>query len=195
MTTFKPVVLSGPSGSGKSTLLKKLMGEYQDCFAFSVSHTTRKPRPGEVNGKDYHFIDQDEMQKLITNDAFIEHACFSGNMYGTSKQAVHDVVDTGKICILDIDMQGVKSVKATDLKPRYIFIQPPSLDALEQRLRGRMTETEDSLKKRMDAAHAELQYAAEEGAYDHVIVNDDLETAYTKLKAILIEDITRYSSS
>lgn len=186
---FQPVVLSGPSGSGKSTLVKKLMDEYKDCFAFSVSHTTRKPRPGEEHGKDYYFVSTDEMKKAIENGEFIEHAEFSGNFYGTSHKAVDDVSKTGRICILDVDMQGVKSIKRTTLDPRYIFLQPPSMATLEERLRKRGTENEESIKKRLDAATAELEYASVERTYDHTVVNDELEEAYEKLKGILIQDI------
>lgn len=186
---FQPVVLSGPSGSGKSTLLKKLMAEYEGCFAFSVSHTTRNPRPGENNGVDYNFVTRDEMVKAIAADEFIEHAEFSGNLYGTSKKAVEDVGRTGRICVLDIDMQGVKSVKNTHINPRYIFIQPPSIQQLEERLRGRGTENEDSLAKRLGTAQSEMDFAAEKGSYDHIVVNDNLDIAYEKLKGILIKDI------
>jgi len=144
---IKLIVFSGPSGAGKSTLVKRLMGEFRDCFAFSISHTTRSPRPGETPGKDYYYVSREEMLKAIANNEFVEHAEFSGNMYGTSKKAIADVSSSGRICILDIDMQGVKSVKKTDLKPRYIFVQPPSLKTLEDRLRGRGTETDESLSK------------------------------------------------
>uniref|UniRef100_A0A8C5WL01 Guanylate kinase 1 n=1 Tax=Leptobrachium leishanense TaxID=445787 RepID=A0A8C5WL01_9ANUR len=126
----RPVVMSGPSGAGKSTLLKMLLGDFDGLFGFSVSHTTRNPRPGESNGKDYHFVTREVMQKGIDNGEFIEHAVFSGNMYGTSKAAVRDVQARNQICILDIDMQGVKSIKRTDLNPMYISIQPPSVETL-----------------------------------------------------------------
>eukprot|EP01137_Pigoraptor_chileana_P037136 Opistho-2@33758 len=132
----RPLVLAGPSGAGKSTLLKRLLAEYPDVFGFSVSHTTRKPRAGEVNGRDYHFTSREEMIQGISEGQFIENAEFSGNMYGTSKRAVHDVLGKGRICILDIDMQGVRSVKNTDLRARFAFITPPSFEELERRLRG-----------------------------------------------------------
>jgi len=182
-------VLCGPSGSGKSTVLKKLLAEYEDCFGFSVSHTTRSPRPGELDGKDYHFVARDDMTNLIEKDAFIEHATFSGNMYGTSKQAVQTVLQSGKICILDIDVQGVKSVKKTDLKPKYVFIKPPSLQVLEERLRGRGTESEESLNKRLSAAAQELEYGETEGNFDIIIVNDDVDAAYENLKQFVIHDL------
>ncbi|XP_063025693.1 guanylate kinase isoform X1 [Melospiza melodia melodia] len=126
----RPVVLSGPSGAGKSTLLKKLLKDYENIFGFSVSHTTRQPRPGEVNGKDYHFVSREEMQKEIDAGEFIEHAEFSGNMYGTSKGAVQAVQAQNQICVLDIDIQGVRNIKRTELNPIYISVQPPSIEIL-----------------------------------------------------------------
>uniref|UniRef100_A0A3Q3EH35 guanylate kinase n=1 Tax=Labrus bergylta TaxID=56723 RepID=A0A3Q3EH35_9LABR len=171
----RPVVLSGPSGAGKSTLLKKLMKEYDSVFGFSVSHTTRNPRPGEVNGKDYHFVTRE----------------FSGNMYGTSKAAVQDVQAKNLICILDIDMQGVRSIKRTDLNPIYISIQPPSMEVLEHRLRDRKTESEESLQKRLHAARVDMEISKEQGLFDTVIVNDSLEEAHGQLKAVLLEEIQK----
>ncbi|KAI9288753.1 guanylate kinase [Umbelopsis sp. AD052] len=182
-------VLSGPSGSGKSTLLKKLFSEYPDTFGFSVSHTTRQPRQGEENGKDYHFVNKDDMIKEVEEGKFIESATFSGNMYGTSIKAVQDVVARGKICVLDIDMQGVQAVKHTTLNPRYIFVQPPSLETLEKRLRGRGTEAEDAILNRLAASRRELEYAQQPNAYDRIIINDDLNRAYEDLKnAIFVSE-------
>ncbi|XP_061549206.1 guanylate kinase isoform X2 [Phycodurus eques] len=156
----RPVVLSGPSGAGKSTLLKKLMKEYSGVFGFSVSHTTRNPRPGEENGKDYHYVTRGAMQAAIDKGEFIESAEFSGNMYGTSRAAVQAVKARNLICILDIDMQGVKNIKKTDLNPIYISIQPPSLELLEARLRDRKTESEESLQRRLHAAKVDIELNA-----------------------------------
>ncbi|MBN3316026.1 KGUA kinase, partial [Atractosteus spatula] len=208
----RPVVLSGPSGAGKSTLLKRLLKEYEGVFGFSVSHTTRNPRPGEVNGKglkylpilleattllpladvlssarDYHYVSREAMQKAIDSGEFIENAEFSGNIYGTSKASVQDVQAKNLICILDIDMQGVKNIKKTDLNPIYVSIQPPSMEILEKRLRDRQTETEQSLQKRLEAARIDMEISKESGLFDVVIINDDLEEAYGKLKGVLIE--------
>ncbi|KAI1901973.1 hypothetical protein AGOR_G00039940 [Albula goreensis] len=187
----RPVVLSGPSGAGKSTLLKRLMKEYEGVFGFSVSHTTRDPRPGEENGKDYHYVSREVMQEGIANGEFIENAEFSGNMYGTSKASVEDVQAKNLICILDIDMQGVKNIKKTDLNPIYVSIQPPSMDILEKRLRDRQTESDESLQKRLDAARTDMELSKEPGLFDVVIINDDLEEAYGKLKDVLIDEITK----
>ncbi|XP_062337001.1 guanylate kinase [Osmerus eperlanus] len=185
----RPVVLSGPSGAGKSTLLKRLMKEHEGIFGFSVSHTTRNPRPGEENGKDYHYVTREAMQAAIDRGEFIENAEFSGNMYGTSKAAVQAVQARNLICILDIDMQGVKNIKRTDLNPIYVSIQPPSMNILENRLRDRKTESEDSLQKRLEAAHVDMKLSKEPGVFDVVIVNDNLEEAYLKLQDALLEEI------
>ncbi|KAM9475897.1 guanylate kinase 1b isoform 2-T2 [Clarias gariepinus] len=187
----RPVVLSGPSGAGKSTLLKRLMQEYEGVFGFSVSHTTRNPRPGEENEKDYHFTTREKMQEGINNGDFIENAVFSGNMYGTSKSAIEDVQAQNLICILDIDLQGVKNIKQTDLNPIYISIQPPSIEILEQRLRSRQTETEESLQKRLEAARIDMELSKDPGIFDIVIINDDQDTAYKALKYALIEEIQK----
>ncbi|KAG9072895.1 guanylate kinase [Linnemannia hyalina] len=181
----RPIVISGPSGAGKSTFLKRLFAEYPDKFGFSVSNTTRNPRAGEVDGVDYNFLTREEFLAGVARGDFIEHAEFSGNMYGTTVQGVKSVGDKGRICILDIDMQGVKLVKKTDLNPYYLSVQPPSIEELEKRLRGRGTEKEADIQGRLSAAQGELDYAKEEGAYDEIIVNDDLEAAYAKFKAYI----------
>ncbi|XP_032387081.1 guanylate kinase isoform X1 [Etheostoma spectabile] len=186
----RPVVFSGPSGAGKSTLLKKLMEEYNSVFGFSVSHTTRNPRPGEENGKDYHYVTREVMQAAIDNGEFIENAEFSGNMYGTSKAAVQAVQAKNLICILDIDMQGVRNIKRTDLNPIYISIQPPSMAVLEKRLRDRKTESEESLQKRLRAAQVDMEFSKEPGMFDVLIMNDNLEDAYGQLKHALLEEIS-----
>ncbi|KAI8343030.1 guanylate kinase [Chlamydoabsidia padenii] len=186
-TVAKIFVISGPSGSGKSTLLKRLFNDFPGTFGFSISHTTRGPRPKEENGVDYHFVTKELMVKEIEQGKFIESATFSGNLYGTSIKAVKDVVESGKVCILDIDMQGVKAVKNTDLNPKYIFIQPPNFDILEQRLRGRGTETEDAVLARLMASKAGMDYAQQPSVYDRIIINDDLETAYKDLQTTIFE--------
>ncbi|XP_048868578.1 guanylate kinase isoform X2 [Brienomyrus brachyistius] len=191
----RPIVLSGPSGAGKSTLLKRLLKEYDGVFGFSISHTTRKPRQGEEDGKDYYYVSREAMQAGIAKGEFIESAEFSGNMYGTSKAAVQDVQAKNLICILDIDMQGVMNIKKTDLNPIYITIHPPSLEALEKRLRDRKTESEESLQKRLDAARVDMELSKQPGIFDVLIVNDDLENAYRQLKDALIEEITKVQSA
>lgn len=157
------------------------------CLIF-FSDTTRKPRPGEENGKDYHFVDVEEFKSLIDGEKFIEWAQFSGNYYGTSIAAVGDVAQkAGKTCILDIDMQGVKSVKKSDLHARFLFVAPPSIEDLRKRLTGRGTETEESLEKRLKQAELELAYSKEDGAHDKIIVNDDIEKAYVEFKEFMLQ--------
>ncbi|KAI8802525.1 guanylate kinase [Cladochytrium replicatum] len=186
-SNVRPIVICGPSGAGKSTLLKKLFAEYPAQFGFSVSHTTRTPRPGEENGVHYHFVARDNMLAEVAEGKFIENAEFSGNLYGTSFKAVQDVLSSGKNVILDIDSQGVYLLKkaagsaglATAL---YIFLMPPSVEELERRLRGRGTETEESIQKRLDAAKREMEWGVKAGSVDTIIINDDVETAYEALR-------------
>ncbi|GAA5976339.1 hypothetical protein JCM21900_005544 [Sporobolomyces salmonicolor] len=188
---IRPVVICGPSGTGKSTLLKKLFNEFPDTFGFSISHTTRAPRPGEQPGVAYHFTTREAFLDLARAGGFIEHAEFSGNLYGSSVAAVDAVTQSGKMCILDIDTQGVKLIKANHayLNPLYVFISPPSLSSLKTRLVGRGTESEASMSARLAAAIGELEYA-KSGAFDVVVVNDDLERAYNVLKGVVCEGKT-----
>ncbi|PYI18798.1 guanylate kinase [Aspergillus japonicus CBS 114.51] len=184
---FRPVVVSGPSGTGKSTLLKRLFADYPNTFGFSISHTTRSPRAGEQDGREYYFTTKEDFLDLVSKHGFIEHAQFGGNHYGTSVQAVKNIAEQGRICILDIEMEGVKQVKRTDLNARFLFLAPPSVEELERRLRGRNTETEESLKKRLAQAKNELEYAKEPGAHDKIVVNDDLEKAYAELRDFIVD--------
>ena len=177
------LVVSGPSGSGKSTLLKRLLATHAESFGFSVSHTTRSPRPGEADGREYHFVTPAAFGELAESRAFVEWARFSANMYGTSFVAVEAVQATGRTCVLDIDLQGVQSVKKAGLEARFVFVQPPTLEELETRLRARNTENEESLQLRLEAARRDMQHAATPGVYDKVIVNDDLERAYSEFSA------------
>ncbi|KAJ2009796.1 guanylate kinase [Coemansia thaxteri] len=186
-TSKRPLVVFGPSGTGKSTLLKRLFAEYPTDFGFSVSNTTRQPRANEVSGVDYHFLTREQFIAAIERKEFIEHAEFSGNMYGTTVQAVKDVADSGRMCILDIDVQGVKSVKNTDLGARFVFVAPPTEEELERRLRSRGTDDEPSILKRLAAAKSEMDYGNQEGSCDIKIVNDDLESAYKKLVDFIFE--------
>ncbi|XP_063527510.1 guanylate kinase isoform X14 [Pongo pygmaeus] len=164
MSGPRPVVLSGPSGAGKSTLLKRLFQEHSGIFGFSVSrlsaryHKEPEARRGERQ--------REVMQRDIAAGDFIEHAEFSGNLYGTSKAAVQAVQAMNRICVLDVDLQGVRNIKATDLRPIYISVQPPSLHVLEQRLRRRNTETEESLAKRLAAAQADMESRNQESSKD-----------------------------
>ncbi|KAL5719731.1 guanylate kinase [Ranunculus cassubicifolius] len=181
----KPIVISGPSGVGKGTLIAKLMDEFPSMFGFSVSHTTRAPRNKEKNGVHYHFTERNEMEKAIQDGKFLESAAVHGNLYGTSIEAVDVVSDSGKRCILDIDVQGARSVRANSLDAIFIFVCPPSFEELEQRLRSRGTETEEQVQKRLRNARSELEQGKSSGLFDHILVNDNLENCYDNLKELL----------
>ncbi|KAF2690756.1 guanylate kinase [Lentithecium fluviatile CBS 122367] len=184
-----PIVISGPSGAGKSTILTRLFDEYPGKFGFSVSHTTRAPRGSEQNGKEYHFVTKEEFLDLVGKKGFVEHAQFSGNHYGTSVKAVEDIAEKGQICILDIEMEGVKQVAnhPTFPRPRFLFLSPPSKEVLEQRLRGRATDKEEAILKRLKQAEAEMDFAnSPDAPHDKIIVNDDLEKAYQEVKEFIV---------
>jgi len=188
------IVIVGPSGVGKSTLIKKLMNDYPGRFGFSVSHTTRQPRPGEEHGIHYNFTTQDAMRDAIARGEFIEHAQVHGNVYGTSIDAVKRVVDSGRICILDIDVQGAMQVKKSSLqaKSAFMFLSPPSLAALEERLRGRGTECEEKVLLRLENARKELLFAEEEPAFFHqVLVNGDLDDTYAGFRRFMEQQCGR----
>lgn len=177
----------GPSGAGKSTLITRLMAEFPEDFGFSVSHTTRKPRAGETDGVNYHFVTMEFMEAEIAKGEFIEYAKVHGKIYGTSKQAVEVVARQNRICILDIDIQGVESCRRLGLDvARYIFVAPPSLEVLEARLRKRATESPEDLAQRLENARSEMA-AAEATTWDAWIVNDDLERAYAQFSAVFDE--------
>lgn len=154
-------------------------------FGFSVSHTTRNPREGEVNGVHYNFSTVDAMKEEIDQGKFIEYAEVHGNYYGTSVEAVRSVQSKGQVCILDIDCQGVRNVKSSSLDPYYVFIAPPSMQDLENRLRGRGTEKEEDIVKRLANAQGEMDYGQEEGNFDKYLVNDELKTSSEELCSII----------
>ncbi|XVE61160.1 hypothetical protein DITRI_Ditri06bG0017500 [Diplodiscus trichospermus] len=181
----KPVVISGPSGVGKGTLINMLMKEFPSMFGFSVSHTTRAPRGMEKNGVHYHFTERSVMEKEIRDGKFLEFASVHGNLYGTSIEAVEAVADSGKRCILDIDIQGAKSVRASSLDAIFIFICPPSMRELEERLRSRRTETEEQIIKRLRNAEGEIEQGKSSGIFGHILYNDNLEECYELLKELL----------
>ncbi|XP_074279981.1 guanylate kinase 1-like [Silene latifolia] len=181
----KPIVISGPSGVGKGTLITKLMKEFPSMFGFSVSHTTRAPREMEINGIHYHFTERSVMERDIKDGKFLEFASVHGNLYGTSIEAVEMVADAGKRCILDIDVQGARAVRASSLDAIFIFVCPKSYEDLEKRLRSRGTETEEQVQKRLRNAKGELELGKSPGFFDHILVNDDLETCYKTLKNLV----------
>ena len=177
----KTFIISGPSGVGKSTVLKELFQDRDDLY-FSVSATTRPPRPGEINGVHYHFTDVDEFRKMISEDAFLEYAEYVGNFYGTPKMYVDDAMARGKDVILDIERQGAVQVCAKRPEVVRIFIAPPSWKELERRLTARGTDTPEKVQKRLIRAQVELEKA---GDYDYFVINDTVENAVSELRAIL----------
>lgn len=186
----RPLVICGPSGVGKSTLIERMKAAFPDTFGFSVSHTTRGPRPGEQEGISYHYVTKEQFVAAKANNEFIETAEFSGNMYGTSCKAVSDVQKAGQICILDIEMQGVIQLKAhPDIHPHYVFIRPPSMEELERRLRDRKTEQEDAIQKRLQRAQLELDYGSVPGNFDLVIVNDNVDKASKELNDFMADKV------
>lgn len=186
-TRQQPIVVCGPSGSGKSTLLKRLLADHKDQFTFTVSHTTRQARKGELDGREYHFVSQDIMRKMIEQNEFIEHTKFSGNYYGTSKRAIRDALHKGKHLILEVDIEGVKALNCIEeLDPIFIFIKPPSRQLLFERLTSRKTETLENLQRRLDRADEELEFA-DSGLvqFDLKLINDDLDETYRNLRRFL----------
>jgi guanylate kinase len=190
----RPLVIVGPSGVGKGTLIAMLQREFPDKFGFSVSHTTRSPRPGEVNGVHYNFVDKIEMERDVSSGKFLEYANVHQNMYGTSFASVKRVTKAGKVCLLDIDVQGAELVKKSGMDAAYVFIAPPSMEELERRLRGRGTETEDAVLKRLANARIEMAAKDKPGFYDAVIVNTDVDKAYEALKDVIARHVERKSA-
>ena len=196
LTIQRPVVICGPSGTGKTTMINKLMSDFPDVFGLSVSHTTRKPRKGEVDGVNYHFVSESEFCSGVKRGDFIEVAEFSGNMYATSKLAIQEVQEKGQICILDLEMKGVKQIKENkDINPLYIFIRPPSITDLVSRLKGRKTETEESLAKRLYAAKLDLDNVENSNLFDAIITNHEVSKATRRLAKFILRDIKTQCSS
>lgn len=175
------IVISGFAGVGKGTLVKRLVQNY-DRYALSVSMTTRSPRPGEQNGREYFFVSREEFEDQIEHGGLIEHASYCGNYYGTPRAYVEEQMAAGRDMILEIEIQGAMKVKERFPNAVLVYVLPPSVAALESRLRGRATETEEKIRER-------LSRAAEEGEgieqYDYIVVNDDLDRCGQQLHGIL----------
>jgi len=182
------IVISGPSGAGKSTVVNKAI-EGRDDICFSVSATTRKPRPGEEDGKAYFFVDLDKFRDMIANDEFLEHAVYVANSYGTPRAYVEKKLDEGMNVILDIEVQGAQQVNEKMPEAVKIFILPPSMQELEKRLRGRGTDSERKIEARLFRAKEEYEMAT---FYDYIIVNDDVDIAAKELSAIITAENCRY---
>ena len=181
------VIVSGPSGAGKSTIINRV-AKLRPDIRFSVSATTRDPRPGEVDGKDYYFKSQEEFWNMVKADAFLEHAEYVGNSYGTPAAPVDENIQAGYTVILDIEVQGAGQIMEKRPDVVSVFLCPPSLEELERRLRGRGTDSEEKIRDRLLAAHREYALAHK---YSYIIINDDADTAVRELDAIITAEKCR----
>ncbi len=179
----KLYVISGSSGVGKGTVIKMFLEKHPE-YKLSVSCTTRSPREGEVHGKNYFFLSKDEFKACIERNEFLEWAEFSGNMYGTQKAYVEKKLAQGKNLILEIDTKGALNVKQIMPEATLIFILPPSFEELESRLRGRHTETEESIQKRLESTKLEMKNSK---YFDYQVVNDNIENAVSRLEEIMLK--------
>jgi guanylate kinase len=177
------VILSSPSGAGKSTLAKRLMA-WDDTLSFSVSATTRAPRAGEVDGTDYHFVDEPAFRKLVDDRGMLEHARVFGNYYGSPKAPVQKAIEAGRDVLFDVDWQGAQQISNSDLQDAVlsIFILPPSITELHRRLVGRGQDDAETITKRMQKSWDEISHW---DGYDYVLVNDDLDATEDKLRTII----------
>ncbi len=175
------LVISGPSGCGKSTICQRLLEDAR--VEFSISATTRPMRAGEVDGKDYVFVDKPRFNELAADGAFIEYAEVHGNLYGTLREPMDRALEAGKVYLVEIDVQGGSTLKALDLDVPsvFVFIAPPSMEVLEERLRGRGTDAPEVIERRLKKAHEEL---LSKDKYDHVVVNEELERAVADVKRL-----------
>jgi len=175
-------IVSAPSGAGKTTLCRNVVASLPQ-LKFSVSYTTRQPRPGETPGADYTFISREDFQSMIDRAEFIEWAEVHGERYGTSRKRLHEMTCSGYDVILDIDTQGAMQIKEKHSEGTYVFVMPPSMEVLRQRLRSRMTDSLQEIEKRLKRSVAEIKTYPE---YDYVIINDNLEKAVREFEAIIL---------
>ena len=178
--TGRMLVISGPSGAGKSTICRKLLEDPR--VQFSVSATTRKPRPGEVDGRDYRFLSREDFRRMISEGAFLEHAEVYGNLYGTLRAPVRDALAKGQVYLLEIDVQGANQLRALGEPGLYVFIAPPDFEELRKRLVARGTEAPEVLERRLHKAEDEWR---ERVNYDHIVVNDDLSRAVAEIRKLV----------
>jgi guanylate kinase len=185
MRTGRLIVLTGPSGVGKGTLLRSLLKRHSELY-LSTSVTTRAPRVGEVDGRDYYFVSRLEFERMASAGELLEWAEFAGNCYGTPRRPVEQKVSQGKWVVLEIELEGARQIRSTFPEALRIFILPPSMPELEFRIRNRGTESEDAIARRLDRARAEVDAANE---FDMQIVNDDLERAIGRIEDALFSPI------
>ncbi|MBS7345710.1 MAG: guanylate kinase [Caryophanon sp.] len=182
------IVLSGPSGVGKGTVRKELFSQPDTNYEYSISMTTRQPRVGEVDGVDYFFKSRDEFEVLIEEGGLLEHAEFVGNYYGTPLAYVNETLDAGRDVFLEIEVQGAAQIREKAPDALFIFLAPPSITELRDRLVGRGTETEDVIAKRIATANEELEMM---NLYDYVVENDEVQNACDRINAIIIAEHCR----
>ncbi len=175
------ITFSGPSGSGKDTVLNKLIKKREDV-KISISMTTRQKRDGEIDGTHYYFVDKDYFKKKIESGSVLEHAEYNGNLYGTPKEPVDEMLKAGKAVILEIEVQGAEKIRKLYPDVISIFLMPPSMRVLEERLRGRNTEDEETINHRLVIAREEIRRASE---YDYIVINDTLENAVAQIETII----------
>ncbi|MBF0608393.1 MAG: guanylate kinase [Candidatus Magnetobacterium sp. LHC-1] len=180
-------IISAPSGTGKTTLSRRLLKGLSHIRE-SVSYTTRSPRPGEVDKVDYIFVSVETFRDMLKNNAFIEYAEVHGNLYGTALATIQEVLSEGNDVLLDIDTQGARQIRNKHIKSTSIFIIPPSMDALYQRLKKRNTETDEIIRRRMEKANDEIR---EGMLYDYIIVNDNLDQAFKELSSVIMANRVR----
>lgn len=181
----KVFVITGPSGVGKGTLIEKLL-ERAPELELSVSATTREPRPGEVDGRDYHFLKPEEFERRVKAGDFLEYADYSGNRYGTLREEVERRLGEGRSVVLEIEVQGARQVREAMQEAVQIFIAPPSPEALRERLEGRGTDLQDAIERRLRTAEIELEA---QGEFPHVVVNDDVQKAASQLETLVRREL------
>lgn len=184
MNKGRVYVIAGPSGSGKDSVMKKIF-EKQPNIAFSISSITRAMRPGEVEGEKYNFVSRERFEQMLQNDELLEHNVFVGNYYGTPKLPVINCIENGQDILIEVDVNGAAQIREKMPEVVSVFIMPPSLDILKQRLTGRGTDSAEVIQKRLNEALREIKSAKD---FDYIIVNDDLETAANNFVAVMSVD-------
>ena len=187
MAKGRPFVISGPSGAGKGSISKRILAEVPD-LVYSVSMTTRPPRPGEINGKNYYFVSREAFEKTLADDGFLEYAQVYGEYYGTPRAMVMESLTEGKDVVLEIDIQGAMNIRRTYPKGVLIFILPPSMGELRKRITGRGSETIGDIELRLGEALKEIAYIDK---YDYCVVNGDLDEAVDRVKSIITAEHSR----
>lgn len=182
MSSGKLIVLTGPSGVGKGTLVRSLLARHQNLY-LSISATTRSPRGGEIDGQDYYFVSVPQFEEMITQENLLEWANYAGNYYGTPRQKVEEKIDQGITVLLEIELVGARKIQETFPTAIRIFILPPSVEELERRLRGRGTEAEEAIARRLERAKEELAASSE---FNYTVVNDELEKALEALEELIV---------